>query len=127
MGSVIMMLFICLVALFFGAGCLVQLIYTLGRLKRTSGKAILTVMLIDNLRKEQGSGIDIFCDNENDFGTMPTNAIEIKASWTNWEPKRFYGNTLTEALAHAYIDSGPLHPDPTLDKAVKEYNERLEL
>lgn len=52
---------------------------------------------IDRLREPDGASVTIFCDNP-DPGHHPTCAVEIYDDWTNWQPERFTGETLTEAL-----------------------------
>lgn len=65
-----------------------------GQLKR-QGSDVAT--LLNRLRAEDGSSVAIMCQNA-DFNGQPNEAIEVSASWTNWEPRRFTGDTLAGAL-----------------------------
>lgn len=56
--------------------------------------------LINELRKEEGASVEIFCDNEN--GSGPDNAkIAVTGSWTEWKPREFIGVTWLDALKSA--------------------------
>jgi hypothetical protein len=56
--------------------------------------------LVENLRAPEGHSITLLCDNP-DFNGQPNCAIEVCAEWTNWEPKRFTGDTILAALVNA--------------------------
>ena len=54
---------------------------------------------IDELRADEGEWVMILCKNPGDSG--PSQVVKITGDWTNWEPERFGGDTLTEALQAA--------------------------
>jgi len=56
--------------------------------------------LIENLRAPEGHSITLLCNNP-DFNGQPNCVIEVCAEWTNWEPKRFTGDTILIALIAA--------------------------
>lgn len=58
------------------------------------------VNLINLLREDEGDSVAILCDNNGD-NDLPNCAVEVCADWTGWEPSRFGGNTLGEALRNA--------------------------
>jgi hypothetical protein len=58
------------------------------------------VRMIDGLRAGEGSSVDVLCENPE--GTGPDNhAVDVFGEWTDWCPRRFYGQTLHAALAAA--------------------------
>lgn len=67
------------------------------------GEAILQVYvdqmkLVDTLRSDEGNSVTILCDNPEG---PPNNAVEVQGAWTEWEDRRFDGETLLEALTKA--------------------------
>ena len=54
---------------------------------------------IDELRSEEGDCVTILCDNPDFHG--PNNAVVCCGGWTDWEDRRFSGDTLLEALQAA--------------------------
>lgn len=54
---------------------------------------------IDQLRKDEGNTILIPCDNPDWDG--PACFVEVTSNWTGWQPRRFTGDTLSEAIANA--------------------------
>ena len=62
--------------------------------------AIFIVNALHELRDEDGAGVLINCANPD--GTGPDNeAVEVTSDWTNWQPRRFEGQTLKLALENA--------------------------
>jgi hypothetical protein len=59
--------------------------------------------LIDQLRAEEATSVVIYSDNPDFEG--PNSAIEVSASWTNWQERRFVGDSLLEALRAAVAAS----------------------
>lgn len=57
------------------------------------------LQLIEILREGEGASVTLLCDNPGPDG--PNNAIEIADDWTDWQPVRFTGETLTHALRAA--------------------------
>ena len=57
--------------------------------------------LLHGLRGGEGSSVTLLCDNP-DFNGQPSNAIEVCGEWTNWEDRRFTGDTLHAAVLNAY-------------------------
>ena len=58
---------------------------------------------LSRLREGEGSSVTLLCDNP-DFNGQPNNAIEVCGEWTNWEDRRFTGDTLHAAVLNAYRD-----------------------
>jgi hypothetical protein len=56
---------------------------------------------LSRLREGEGSSVTLLCDNP-DFNGQPSNAIEVCGEWTNWEDRRFTGDTLHAAVLSAY-------------------------
>jgi hypothetical protein len=56
--------------------------------------------LINTLRSDEGSSVEIFCDNA-DFNVLPNCLIAITDDWTEWVRKEFRADTLIAALAQA--------------------------
>lgn len=61
-----------------------------------------TWRLIDQLRQREGASVMLFCDNA-DFNEQPNSAIEVSDDWTNWQDRRFTGETVTAALEAALL------------------------
>jgi hypothetical protein len=58
---------------------------------------------IDFLRADEGDSVTILCDNP-DFNGQPNCAIECNGYWTNWQDRRFGGDTIEVALELAYFE-----------------------
>lgn len=56
------------------------------------------VEAIEELRSPEGSSVLILCDNEEG---NPNNAIEVVGPYTGWEPKRYGGGSVVDALFRA--------------------------
>ncbi len=69
------------------------------RLEAENAKMRKLIDGIDELRKEEGASVTLFCDNPDFEG--PNNAIEICSSKTNWKTVRYEGNSLLEAILAA--------------------------
>jgi hypothetical protein len=54
--------------------------------------------MIHQLRAEEGAEVAIMCPNPEG---PPNEAVEITDDWTGWEPRRFTGDTLLQALEGA--------------------------
>jgi len=59
------------------------------------------VEMLNALRAEEGDSVTLLCDNP-DFNGQPNNAIECCGDWTNWQERRFTGDTLRAAVLAAY-------------------------
>lgn len=66
--------------------------------------------IINELRKEEGSSVEIFCDNSHrtvaagaDDGRC---AVEVTGEWTSWSAKRFEADSIIGALQAAEIAKG---------------------
>jgi hypothetical protein len=60
------------------------------------------LFFIGELTYEEGSSVEIFCDNPD---PPPGSAVEVTAGWTNWKPRRFEGKNLCDALLNAGLAS----------------------
>lgn len=56
--------------------------------------------LIEALRTPEGHSVTLMCDNMDSNG-RPNCAVEVCADWTGWEPCRFTGDTILDALRAA--------------------------
>lgn len=54
---------------------------------------------IDKLRADEGSSVEIFCDNP-EFGD-PNNRVDCTGAWTNWKPRTFWGKSVSDCLSAA--------------------------
>jgi hypothetical protein len=54
---------------------------------------------IGELNAEEGNGVNILAANHGFIGA--NYAIEATGDWTNWQPVRFEGKTMPEALEYA--------------------------
>lgn len=57
------------------------------------------MLLIHQLRREEGDAVTVFCDNPDFSG--PNCGIEVCGDWTGYQDRRFVGDTLIEALSAA--------------------------
>lgn len=57
--------------------------------------------LVEALRAPEGHSVTLVCDNP-DFNGQPNCAIEVCGNWTDWEQKRFTGETVLDALREAH-------------------------
>lgn len=53
--------------------------------------------IIEELREEEGSSVNIACDNP-DFNSQPDCFIEVIGSWTGWTLVKFTGKCLLDCL-----------------------------
>jgi acyl carrier protein len=60
---------------------------------------VKTLQAIDSLRNEEGTCLGLFCDGSEPY--HPNNAIEVTAEWTDWQPRRFNGDSLLHCLSAA--------------------------
>lgn len=72
---------------------------------------------INYLRADEGDTVTLVCDNP-DFNGQPNNAVDCNGSWTDWNDKRFTGDSLFTALNAAALAKAvatktpaPLRPD----------------
>lgn len=65
---------------------------------RITNPSEIIVNCINILRNEEGSSVEILCENPDG---EPTNVVVVSDDWTDWEPRRFGGNTLLDALRAA--------------------------
>lgn len=65
---------------------------------REAGEAM---RLIDELRVGEGDSVTILCDNPGDFDASFKVAIDCNGDWTNWQDRRFKGQTVLECFTDA--------------------------
>lgn len=82
----------------FGTGCRIDDARKEEMKRQIDGSNILR--LIDLLRAEEGDGVTINSSNVG-FSDLPNEAIDCVGDWTDWQERRFTGNTLLEALQAA--------------------------
>ncbi len=63
-------------------------------------KAFAFRLAIDELREDEGSTIEIVCDNPDG---PPNNAIICSGDWTEYQDRRFSGETLDAVVAAALV------------------------
>ncbi|TGT72957.1 hypothetical protein EN802_13850 [bacterium M00.F.Ca.ET.159.01.1.1] len=56
--------------------------------------------IIQDLRADEGSAVEILCDNP-DFNGQPNNAVICCGDWTDWQQIRFTGDSIDAALGVA--------------------------
>lgn len=58
--------------------------------------------IVEQLRAPEGAEVTLICDNP-DFGAGANSAVEVVDDWTGpqWEPRRFEGDTILDALCAA--------------------------
>jgi len=54
---------------------------------------------IGELNADEGNGVNILAANPDFIG--PNYAIEVTGDWTNWQPVRYQGDSVREALEKA--------------------------
>ena len=77
-------------------------------LKKSGEEALKIVQAINTLREYEGDAVTIMSDNP-DFNEQPNCAVECNGSWTEYEYRRFTGDTLLKALeaaVEAYQNGG---------------------
>lgn len=57
--------------------------------------------MLNALRAEEGDSITLLADNA-DFNGQPNNVVECCGAWTDWQERRFGGDTLHAAVLAAY-------------------------
>ncbi len=67
---------------------------------------------IDFLRADEGDSVTLLCDNPEPRTSDENNAIECNGYWTNWQDRRFAGETLEAALALAYFECRQWRENP---------------
>jgi hypothetical protein len=70
---------------------------------------------LNYLRNPEGASVTILCDNPEAESTEMQAAIEVCDSWTNWEPRRFYGRDWACAVLDAHraaLAADALHATP---------------
>lgn len=90
---------------FLGASCAMMAAYDRARAfldgqpAERAGQGGEALQLIEILRVGEGASVTLLCDNPGFDG--PNNAVEVADDWTDWQPMRFTGETLTHALRSA--------------------------
>lgn len=64
-------------------------------------EAVRAWQFCNELRADEGSGVELLCDNP-DFNGQPNNAVVCCGDWTGWDEQRFTGDTIVEALRNAH-------------------------
>lgn len=57
--------------------------------------------MLNDLRRDEGDTVTLLCDNP-EFNGQPNNAVECNGGWTEWQDRRFTGDTLEQAVAAAH-------------------------
>jgi hypothetical protein len=65
------------------------------------------VEMLNALRAEEGDSVTLLSDNP-DFNGQPNNVIECCGAWTDWQERRFGGDTLRAAVLAAYRTRHPI-------------------
>lgn len=58
--------------------------------------------IVEQLRADEGSSVEIVCDNR-DFNGQPNNKVICVGDWTAWQDEIFTGDTIDEALGRALV------------------------
>lgn len=61
--------------------------------------------IIDAIREPEGNSIEFLCPNPEAGPDSPNEIVVVTAHWTKWQPKRYGGNTLDQALMKALMDA----------------------
>ena len=72
--------------------------------------------LVESLRAVEGHSVTLLCDNP-DFNEQP-NCVEVTGDWTDWQERRFVGETILDALREAH-DARQKHEQAALYAAVR--------
>ncbi len=64
-------------------------------------KALAELEPLEELRQDEGTTVELICTRPDYDPDQPDEIVTIHADWTGWVRKRFYGPTLSEALAAA--------------------------
>lgn len=62
---------------------------------------VAAIRYLNDLRGEYGSIITILCDDEEAWTRDKQMAIEVCSDWTEWNPRRFYGESILQCAAKA--------------------------
>lgn len=62
---------------------------------------IAAIRYLNDLRGEYGSSVTILCDDEEAMSRDKQMAIEVCSDWTQWAPRRFYGESILQCAAKA--------------------------
>jgi hypothetical protein len=62
---------------------------------------VTAMRYIEQLRSEEGASVEILCDNPEAESASVQTAIDCCGSWTDWETRRFYGESVLQCLAKA--------------------------
>jgi len=58
--------------------------------------------IVEKLRASEGNSVEVLCDNP-DFNGQPNSAVVCSGDWTDWQPARFTGDSIDEALGAAVV------------------------
>lgn len=58
---------------------------------------------IEQLRAGEGDSVTVLCDDPEAESTAARLAVECVGAWTQWEPRRFYGESVLQCLAKAAV------------------------
>lgn len=67
---------------------------------------VAAMRYIEELRREEGDSVRILCDDPEASTTDKRLAIECNGSWTDWQDRRFYGESVLQCLAKAVCARG---------------------
>jgi hypothetical protein len=89
--------------------------------RKLADDSFIILLALEELRREEGASVIINCTNSE--GTGPDNeAVEVCSDWTNWQPRRFEGQTLRLAMENAAHEKAmavgaipPVSPPPGTD------------
>lgn len=65
--------------------------------------AAAAMRMIEELRADEGNAVTILCNDPEANTTMEQCAVECCGHWTGFNDLRFYGESVTQALAHAML------------------------
>lgn len=64
-------------------------------------RAMQSMLLIDELRAHEGATVEIACDNPEPETKQDQVWVSVTDDWTDWEPRRFDGETVLDCLQKA--------------------------
>lgn len=70
----------------------------------TDDEAAIIWHLIDKLRNKGVVGVSL-CNTNSSFKWLPNEIVEVRADWTDWQPRLYPGNTVRDCLERALKDS----------------------
>lgn len=78
--------------------------------------SLLFLKRLEDLRSDEGDSVTLFCDNPEG---PPNNAIECNGGWTDWNDRRFSGETLEAAVEAAWLERAKAEAEVSKDEEIK--------